>query len=442
MPVPRYTSYPTVPMWQFNDHVTGNWVDTVRRVFEETNQEKGISLYLHLPFCESLCTYCGCNKHITINHQVEHPYIQSILKEFSLYKEVFTSQPKVTEMHLGGGTPTFFSPENLHDLLTKLLADTAPSDVREFSFEGHPNSTTLRHLEVLHELGFNRVSFGVQDFDEQVQKAIHRIQPHHKVVEAVENSRKAGYESVNFDLIFGLPHQNEKIIKDTFIKVLDLMPERIAYYSYAHVPWKSPSQRGYDERDLPGDVLKRRLYEIGKEMLLNAGYVEIGMDHFALPQDSLHIAYTSGNLHRNFMGYTVCNTDLMLGLGASSISDAKYAYAQNEKKVKDYQQAIASETLPIINGHLLSDEDLKIKVFIKNLICNGKVSFETLTVDNLFEESKRKLEVMVGEGLIEYDDQHIRVTEKGKPFIRNICNLFDLRHWASATKKERYSKSI
>jgi oxygen-independent coproporphyrinogen-3 oxidase len=442
VPVPRYTSYPTVPMWHFDEEVKSKWLILVRKIFEETNEDKGISLYLHLPFCERLCTYCGCNKHITVNHTVEIPYTESIVKEYRRYAEIFGKPARITEMHLGGGTPTFFSPENLELLIGNLLSHTSPSDVKEYSFEGHPNSTTYDHLKALHHFGFNRVSFGVQDFSEKVQKAINRIQPLSKVVEAVENARKVGYESVNFDLIFGLPFQTEKIITDTFNKVLALRPERIAYYSYAHVPWKSPSQRGYDENDLPDNELKRKLYDIGKEMLIQAGYEEVGMDHFALKHDQLYKAYQKGQLHRNFMGYTVSNTDFLLGLGASSISDAKYAYIQNEKKVKPYQHAISEGAIPIINGHVLTSQDLDIKAFIKSVICNGEADWNEMSPDDLPDNNRALLLQMQNEGLVGLDSKGIKITEKGKPFIRNICNVFDLRHWASKSEVRRYSKSI
>lgn len=442
VPVPRYTSYPTVPMWENPETLEISWTNIVKRIFDESNNEKGISLYLHLPFCESLCTYCGCSQHITINHTVEEKYIDCLLNEWQSWLDRFQAQPNIREIHLGGGTPTFFSPENLELLLSKIINSGNNKFEKEYSFEGHPNNTAYDHLKVLHGLGFSRVSFGVQDFDLKIQEIINRIQPYENVVKATQQAREIGYKSVNFDLVYGLPLQTEEIVENTFRKVLSLRPDRIAYYSYAHVPWKRPGQRRYTEEDLPDNELKRRLYDIGKDMLIDAGYVEIGMDHFALPEDELTAAFKNGRLHRNFMGYTVTNTDLLLGLGASSISDAKYAYAQNKKKVKEYQDAILNDTPKLTNGHILNSEDLTIKEFIKELICSGQAKDHHNILDLLPNKNQDKLNVMIEEGIVEINDNMVAVTKKGKPFIRNICNIFDLRHWRSQEVHRRYSKAI
>jgi len=301
VPTPRYTSYPTVPYWDVDSFSVGKWEAAVRNTFEASNDDKGISLYIHLPFCESLCTYCACTTRITKNHKVEIPYIQAILKEWDHYKKIFGKTPIIREIHLGGGTPTYFSPQNLRWLITYLLEDVVVHKEFEFGFEGHPNNTTQEHLQALHDVGFTRVSFGVQDLDEKVQRTIHRIQPFESLEKATLEARRIGYESVSFDLIYGLPFQNPSTISDTIEKVLTLKPDRIAFYSYAHVPWLKPGQRGYEDNDLPSEVLKRQLYEVGRSKLKSAGYVDIGMDHFALPQDSLYGAHIAGTLHRNFM---------------------------------------------------------------------------------------------------------------------------------------------
>lgn len=318
VPGPRYTSYPTVPYWNMEGFSTSVWKQAVKDSFVLSNGKEGISLYIHLPFCEQMCTFCGCHKRITKRHDLENPYIKTLLKEWKLYLNLFQERPVIKELHLGGGTPTFFSPENLKVLIEGLFQFSDRAKDYEFSFEGHPNNTSREHLQTLYDLGFKRVSFGVQDYDEKVQKAIHRIQPFSAVAQVTQWAREIGYESVSHDLIFGLPHQSTEAILETIRKTQTLMPDRIALYSYAHVPWlKGNGQRGFSEADLPCADTKRHMYEAAKELLLEVGYLEIGMDHFALPNDSLYKALESGALHRNFMGYTQSKTRLMIGLGMS-----------------------------------------------------------------------------------------------------------------------------
>ncbi|MBE9489238.1 MAG: oxygen-independent coproporphyrinogen III oxidase, partial [Bacteroidetes bacterium] len=302
---PRYTSYPTVPYWNVNTFSVENWKSTLVQSFSESNSTEGISLYIHLPFCESLCTFCGCNKRITKRHEVETPYIDALLKEWDLYCNLFDSKLKIKELHLGGGTPTFFAPINLKRLINGIVDKAILADDYEFSFEGHPNNTTREHLQTLFGLGFKRVSFGVQDYNETVQKAIHRIQPFENVKRVTEMAREIGFTSIGHDIIFGLPFQTEEHVKETITKTKSLMPDRIAFYSYAHVPWlKGNGQRGFKDCDLPSADSKRIQYENGKELLAEAGYHEIGMDHFAIKSDSLYKSMVNGKLHGNFMGYT------------------------------------------------------------------------------------------------------------------------------------------
>ena len=441
VPTPRYTSYPTVPCWDTNSFSSESWFKTVKSTFDASNEEKGISVYIHLPFCESLCTYCACNTRITKNHLVEIPYIQTILKEWETYKTIFCKRPIVRELHLGGGTPTFFSPQNLHWLITYLLEDVDVHPAFEFSFEGHPNNTTREHLQVLFDLGFSRVSFGVQDLDEKVQKTIHRIQPFENLERVTLQAREIGYESVSFDLIYGLPFQTPFTVSETIDKVLTLKPDRISFYSYAHVPWLKPGQRGYGDTDLPSQALKRHLYEIGRHMLKKHEYADIGMDHFALRHDALFQAHVSGKLHRNFMGYTTTNTDLLIGLGTSAISDAKYAYAQNEKKVENYMQRIKAAGSAIVKGHLLSDEDYLRKQGILQISCNGELStalFEQLVTP----DDRETLTEMEKEGIIYLHHNALKVTTAGEPFIRNICRVFDHRMNDAAEDGPTFSKAI
>lgn len=444
VPGPRYTSYPTVPYWNENDFTYQLWIESLQKSFAQSNQKDGISLYIHLPFCESMCTFCGCNKRITKNHDVENPYIEAIIKEWSLYCKLLNEKPIIKEIHLGGGTPTFFSPGNLEDLINGIFsyADKAPE--HEFSFEGHPNNTTYEHLQKLYNLGFRRVSYGVQDYSQKVQKAIHREQSFHNVAKVTFWAKEIGYTSISHDLIFGLPFQEVEDIVDTIEKTNSLQPHRLAFYSYAHVPWiKGNGQRGFKDENVPKDAEKRKLYEIGKQLLHKNNYHEIGMDHFALESDDLHTAFKSGKLHRNFMGYSASKTQVMIGLGVSSISDSWYSFAQNVKNIEDYYQLLEWDKLPVVKGHILTKEDLIIRKHILNLMCN----FETTWAEenNYFKEILEiliQLKEMENDGLLIIENQRIVVTEAGKPFVRNICMAFDLHLKRKAPETSLFSMTI
>ena len=444
IPGPRYTSYPTVPYWDDKQFSLKDWKFSISRSFNESNATEGISLYIHLPFCESLCTFCGCNKRITKNHGVEIPYIQSVISEWEMYCELLEKRPVIKELHLGGGTPTFFSAEHLSLLINGIFSLASKSEDAEFSFEGHPNNTTIQHLETLSSLGFNRVSYGVQDYNEKVQKAIHRIQSFEMVEKATLNARDAGFTSVGHDIIFGLPFQTKEHIIHTIERTKELMPDRIAFYSYAHVPWiKGNGQRGFNDEDLPTAEEKREQYETGKQMLLDAGYVEIGMDHFALRSDSLFKAVEDKTIHRNFMGYTSSKTQAMIGLGVSAISDSWYGFAQNVKGVAEYQNLIKEKIFPVFRGHILTDEDLIIRRHILNLMCKLKTSwytrneFFTALPDVLISLSE-----MQKDGLIEIDSNYLKVTEKGRPFVRNICMAFDIRMIEQKPETQLFSMTV
>ncbi|WP_418602731.1 oxygen-independent coproporphyrinogen III oxidase [Hwangdonia sp.] len=425
---PRYTSYPTVPYWNNETFSLEKWKSSLVTSFKESNSKEGISLYIHLPFCESLCTFCGCNKRITKQHSVESPYIKAVLKEWHLYLDLFDEKPIIKEMHLGGGTPTFFSPDNLKLLINGILKDAVVAENYEFSFEGHPNNTTREHLQALYDVGFRRVSYGVQDYNETVQKAIHRIQPFENVKRATDLAREIGYTSVGHDIIFGLPFQTLEHVKETILKTKALLPDRLAFYSYAHVPWiKGNGQRGFKDTDLPSAELKRAQYEMGKELLAEVGYHEIGMDHFALTTDSLYTSMQSGSLHRNFMGYTASKTQAMVGLGVSSISDSWYGFAQNVKRIEDYYELLKDNKIPVYRGHILNEEDLIIRKHILNLMCQFKT---TWTQDQLYfkelPETLLQLKEMEADGLLIINPNSIEVTKAGQPFVRNICMAFDV----------------
>ncbi|MDO5607685.1 MAG: oxygen-independent coproporphyrinogen III oxidase [Capnocytophaga sp.] len=443
---PRYTSYPTVPFWDNSTFGSGLWVESFRRSFIESNDTEGISLYIHLPFCESLCTFCGCHKRITKRHEVEAPYIDAVLHEWNLYVALLPERPRIKEIHLGGGTPTFFAPAQLQRLIRGILDKAIIADGHEFSFEGHPNNTTPAHLQTLYDLGFERVSFGVQDYSPKVQRAIHRIQPFEKVKEATETARAIGYKSVSHDLVFGLPFQTLDDVLYTIDKSNSLRPDRIAFYSYAHVPWiKGNGQRGFDESNLPSGDEKRRLYEIGMKHLQEVGYHEIGMDHFALDSDTLYKSYADRSLHRNFMGYTASKTQLMIGLGISSISDSWYGFAQNEKDLNTYYERLQRNEIPVFRGHLLDNEDLIIRRHILNLMCHFSTSWESpsLQIDESeMEEIRTQLSEMVNDKLIEFKGEQLIVTEAGRPFVRNICMAFDLRLKRNVPQTKIFSMTV
>ncbi|WP_347374963.1 oxygen-independent coproporphyrinogen III oxidase [Aequorivita sp. Q41] len=444
VPGPRYTSYPTVPYWNNEKFSLSEWIKNVVQSFSESNSSEGISLYIHLPFCESLCTFCGCNKRITKNHKVETPYLESLLKEWRLYLKIFPERPIIKELHLGGGTPTFFDADNLRLLLKGIFRDASMAKNPSFSFEGHPNNTSAAHLQTLYDCGFTRVSYGVQDYNPTVQVAIRRIQPFVNVKNATEKAREIGYTSIGHDIIFGLPFQKKEHIIYTIEKTKELMPDRIAFYSYAHVPWiKGNGQRGFKEIDLPSATEKSEMYKIGKRILEKAGYVEIGMDHFALTADSLHKAAEEKKLHRNFMGYTESKTQLMIGLGVSAIGDSWYSFGQNSKNVEEYQDLVEQQILPIYRGHILNKEDLVIRKHILNLMCTLETSWKNKELQ--FEELSEalvSLKEMEADGLVNIEKDCLIVNEKGRPFVRNICMAFDILLQRSKPETQLFSMTV
>lgn len=441
IPTPRYTSYPTVPYWDFSGINESTWKDSVIKTFEK---EKGeLCLYIHLPFCENLCTFCACNKRITVNHAVELPYLEALLKEWEIYRALFPFAPTIKEIHLGGGTPTFFSPQNLVRLIKGLTRDAIIAADHEFSIEVHPNFSTEEHLRELSNIGFNRISLGVQDFDPKVQFAINRIQTFEKTKEVVEWARKHNYQSINIDLIYGLPFQTVESVELSMERIQSLMPDRIAFYSYAHVPWKSKVQRRYADEDLPGAEEKWKMYHRGKTLLEAAGFVSIGMDHFALAEDKMMLAAKEGNLHRNFMGYTTTNSKLLIGLGASSISDSWNAFVQNEKTVEDYQKRVMNRELPLMNGHLLNPEDEMIRSLILDLMCKGYCDLPENKEDmDYWNHVFSRLKKIREDGLVILEGNRISVPAKGNLFIRNICACLDARLMRSENRNNTFSKAI
>jgi oxygen-independent coproporphyrinogen-3 oxidase len=443
VPGPRYTSYPTVPYWDEGSFSAKGWEESVSRAFSESHDKTGISLYIHLPFCESMCTFCGCHKRITRRHSVESPYIRALLKEWELYRNLFDSRPVIRELHLGGGTPTFFSPENLKTLLDGIFryADQAPD--REYSFEGHPSNTTREHLRVLYQAGFRRVSFGVQDYNETVQRAINRIQTYEQVAGITRIAREEGYTSVGHDIIYGLPFQQASHVAETLRRTSAIRPDRLAFYSYAHVPWlRGNGQRGFQDSDLPSPGEKRRQYELGKEVLGAAGYREIGMDHYALESDGLYQSMVNGGLHRNFMGYTVSRTRMMIGLGVSSISDSWYGFAQNVKNIEEYEHLVSSGIIPVFRGHLLSEEDQLVRRHILDLMCRFETRWDKGLSPGRLAEIRNRLAEPEADGLVTLDPDAIRVTGRGRVFIRNICMAFDLHLHNKVPETRLFSMTV
>ncbi|MEZ4872668.1 MAG: oxygen-independent coproporphyrinogen III oxidase [Bdellovibrionales bacterium] len=419
IPVPRYTSYPAIPNWK-NNLDTDEWVASLRSVFSKDSANW--SLYLHLPFCETLCTFCGCNNIITKDHKKEIVYIQALEEELSWYiqKVPDIKMAPLRQLHLGGGSPTFFSPENLNKILSTLFAHLKWSDGEvEGAVEVDPRRCRREHLEVLKKFGLNRVSIGVQDFNEKVQTLINRIQPLSCVEECLRQARELGYKSTNFDLIYGLPGQTKNSIRETIEKVICLLPERIALYSLAVVPWIKPAQHLFKDEDLPRGQVKRDLYELSRHLLLNAGYVEVGIDHFSLPTDSMAKSLVAGTLHRNFMGYTEYETDLVLGLGVSAISSTAVGFRQNQKEYSVYLDNLKKMDFTALRSHKLSENDKLVQGQILNLMTKQK----TAIVSNEFLLGK--LRSFLSDGLVELKLNELSITERGRPFIRNICASLD-----------------
>jgi oxygen-independent coproporphyrinogen III oxidase len=444
IPGPRYTSYPTVPFWK-NDNLNQNeWLQSIDLNYTTFGSNE-ISLYIHLLFCESLCTFCGCHKRITKNHAVEEPYIDTLIKEWQLYLKALPFTPIIKELHFGGGTPTFFRASELERLLVTLFGTTSVTpDIHELSFEAHPNNTSEDHLQTLYNFGFRRLSLGIQDYSPVVQKAINRIQSFETVESVHQLAQKIGYTSISHDLVFGLPKQHLGDIQNTVDNTLKLMPDRISLYSYAHVPWiKGNGQRGYDENDLPKNEEKRKLYEHSKQMLEEAGYLEVGMDHFALPHDSLSIAMKNKSLHRNFMGYTTQDTKIMIGLGMSSISDSWFGFAQNDKTVEEYTSIVNKGELPVFRGHLLSDEDLEIRKHILDLMCHFETEIKKDSIiEQDFEGIQEKLADMIKDDLVSIEGYNVKITEKGIPFVRNCCMAFDADLKRTQKRDKMFSQTI
>ena len=438
VPVPRYTSYPTVPQWS-RSPTREEWLHSLTNAV--TLPDASLSLYIHLPFCESLCTYCGCNTVITRDHQRAEPYADLVLTELAAYLAAVPplADAPLRHVHLGGGTPTFSTPDELARLLDRVMARfPVRAPVFEGSVEADPRVTTPAHLEMLRDRGFLRLSLGVQDFDDTVQDFVNRHQPYGMVERLTAGARSLGFESVNFDLIYGLPGQTPESQARLADQVLSLRPDRLAVYSFARVPWIKPQQRKFKDDQIPVGAEKRALYEVVRDRLLGAGYVEIGMDHFALPTDGLALSAAAGTMYRNFMGYAERRTTAMLGLGVSSISETPDCYHQNEKVIALYERRVRQNEIPTLRGHLLSEEDRLRREQILRVMTAYRASLRPDQVD----DAKAYLLEMIADGLVTIDGAELRVPPSGRPFLRNIAALFDVPYRTTESAGPMYSRAL
>ncbi len=437
VPVPRYTSYPTVPAWEQN--LTSEiWLEHLRMALKP--DAASWSLYLHVPFCETLCTFCGCNNIITKNHKLEDPYVGHLLKEWDIYQKNvpgFKDRP-LRHIHVGGGTPTFLSEKNLDTLFGGLFEGLTKAKDWEASIEVDPRRTNAEQLRILRGHGFNRISMGVQDFNHEVQRLVNRIQPYEVTEKITRSARDLGYESVNFDLIYGLAKQTRESMAETADLTIQLRPDRIALYSFALVPWIKPAQRLFKDEDLPKAPEKRELYELARDKFLKAGYIEIGMDHFALATDGLNQALKENRLHRNFMGYTDQRTDVMLALGVSGISETPFSFHQNEKVLPKYEEFLKSDHIATLKGHVHNDLDRRRRKQILEFI----TAYTTELEPEQEQDADRFLAEMIKDGFVVRKGSKLTLTNSGKPFLRNACAFFDERLRTMKPDSPIFSKSI
>jgi len=437
VPVPRYTSYPTVPQWR-DSPTAAQWTEALDRA--AAVPDAALALYVHLPFCESLCSFCGCNNVITRDHDREAPYVDVVLTELRTYlaKVPALSRQPFQQLHLGGGTPTFLSAESLTRLVSGIY-DMLPKRTKAFegSVEVDPRVTNVAQLAALRSLGFSRISLGVQDIDPHVQHLVNRIQPLEMTERLCLEARRLEYESVNFDLIYGLPGQTNESIATLAAEVLRLGPDRLAVYSFARVPWIKPAQRRFKDDQIPAGAAKRALYEAIREPLVAGGYVEIGLDHFAKPGDALARVAAEGRLHRNFMGYTEVRTTTLLGLGVSAISETPDCYHQNEKVLTAYNERALQGEIPTLRGHLLSADDQHRRDLIFALMTRFRVPI----ADGDLAAGDAFVHELESDGLMTIADGVLTVPERGRPFLRNVAAVFDAHLGGQDLTRPTYSTS-
>ena len=425
---PRYTSYPTVP--QFSETFTGKELE---KTIRETNESSSspLSLYFHLPFCESVCFFCGCNVTFTADRSRPKSYTETLIREMDLIQPLLHTQQKVHQLHWGGGTPTFFSPEQLKYLGDAIYKRFTFSQNAEIGVEIDPRETTSEHLKVLQTLGFNRLSMGIQDFDANVQKAINRIQPETLTKKSIDKARELGFQSISVDLIYGLPHQTEKTFAQTLEKIIELNPDRIAFFNFAYLPEMIRHQKAISAESLPSTQEKFSILRYAIHRFTEAGYRYIGMDHFAKPDDDLCRAQDQGTLARNFQGYTTHAGCDQYAMGVSAISQVQNVYAQNYKKIPAYQEAIQNQQFATQRGIRLTSDDLLRREIIMTLMCHFQLDIPLLekkyylTFIDYFADELTRLSPYEKDGLIKIEKEKIYVTSTGRLLIRNLCMIFD-----------------
>jgi oxygen-independent coproporphyrinogen-3 oxidase len=448
---PRYTSYPTADRFT-EEFRMGDYLQAVNSV-RAMGGRNPLSLYVHIPFCDKLCYYCGCNKIITKNRSKAEVYLTYLKREIEMQGKLFTEMNTVEQLHFGGGTPTYISDEQMDDLLAHMRRwfRFIDDEHGEYSIEIDPRTVSPERIHTLRKQGFNRISFGVQDFDPDVQKAVNRIQPEELTLDVMRAARAAGFRSISIDLIYGLPKQNMTTMEQTLAKVIASDPDRISIYNYAHLPALFKSQRRIAEEDLPSGETKLDMLALCIKRLTNAGYVYIGMDHFAKPDDDLAVAQRQGRLHRNFQGYSTHADAEMVSVGVSAISAVGSTYSQNEKTLEAYYERIEQGELPITRGFKLNVDDLLRRIIIQMLMCNFELSIRSLelaypiTFATYFATEIEKLRALEADGLLTLDSEWLSVTPKGRLLIRNICMVFDrYLSMKQEVKLERlrYSKTI
>lgn len=447
VPGPRYTSYPTADRF-----VEAFGEDDYVLALQQRRQLSGgaslpLSLYVHIPFCESLCYYCACNKIITKHPERAEEYLRYLYREVELHTSHCGTGQIVSQLHLGGGTPTFLSDEGLRNLMDMLRRNFTLAPGGEYSIEVDPRTVDAGRLAFLAELGFNRLSFGVQDFDPQVQQAVHRIQPTEQVFALVAAARQLGFESINVDLIYGLPRQTPESFDRTLAQVAELRPDRIALYAYAHLPERFKPQRRIVSADLPGASAKVSMLARSLDSFSQAGYVYVGMDHFALPEDALAVAKRQGRLHRNFQGYSTQPDCDLIALGVSAIGRVGATYSQNAKNLDEYYDMLDQGRLPIVRGLALTRDDLVRRAVIMALMCQGEVLFDSLEqswlieFDSYFSVELEKLREMETQGLVHLNNDSVTVTPMGWYFVRGIAMVFD-RYLQADRTRVRFSRII
>ncbi len=444
---PRYTSYPTADRF-VEAFTAADYVSALeQRRDGPAAMVSPLSLYVHIPFCESLCYYCACNKIITKHHERAAEYLRYLSREVDLHIAHLGAGQVVSQLHLGGGTPTFLTDAELHELMSMLKRSFTLAPHGEYSIEVDPRTVDAKRLATLKELGFNRLSFGVQDFDPEVQAAVHRIQPAEQVFALVASARALGFESINVDLIYGLPKQTPESFDRTLEQIASLRPDRIALYAYAHLPERFKPQRRIITVELPGAPAKVSMLSQSLNAFEKAGYVYIGMDHFALPDDALAVAKRQGRLHRNFQGYSTQPDCDLIALGVSSIGRVGATYSQNAKTLDDYYDILNHGNFPVVRGLALTRDDVVRRAVIMAIMCQGNLPFEAIELAHLLDFKKyfaaelESLKALQEQGLVQVNDTCIQVTPMGWFFVRAVAMVFD-SHLQTDRTRARFSKIL